>query len=307
MSKETTYSIIIPVYNSEKIVSETVKKTIEVLNNINYEIILINDGSSDNSWGVISNLASKKNNIIAIDLLKNYGQHTALFCGINHAKGDFLVTMDDDLQNPPVEIFKLIEKIEEGYDLVFGKFTSKKHKTYRKIGTKIINYLNSKIFNKPDNITLSNFRIFSKEVADRVKTHNTFYPYIPGLLLMFSNSIGNVETAHHKREIGESNYSLWKILKLTARLLFNYSSYPLKTLTFTGILISLISFALGMFFVVRGYFYEVKVPGWTSLAVLLSFFNGFLILLIGVIGEYLSRILNQISFQKAYQIREITD
>lgn len=303
------YSVIIPVYNSEKIVANTVEKTLKAFEefDLRCEILLVNDSSKDNSWQVIEGLARKHREVRSFNLLKNYGQHTAVFCGIKRAKGDFLITMDDDLQNPPEEIIKLIHKIYEGYDLVFARFKTKKHSSYRKAGTKIINYLNAKIFNKPKDIVLTNFRIFTKDVAQRVGSYNTFYPYIPGLLLMFSSAIGNVETEHHSREIGKSNYSMIKILQLVSRLLFNYSSYPLKILTGLGFFIALISFLAGSYFLLKGLFFGSAVQGWTTLVVLLSFFNGFLIIMLGMLGEYVSRIINQLSVQNAYQIKEIVE
>ena len=307
MNNQKLYSIIIPVYNSARIIEKTVNLCIEemIKNNLKFEILLINDGSTDGSWEIIQKLAKENEEVNSVDLLKNYGQHTAVFCGIQRANGDYLITLDDDLQNPPEEIMKLIYKIQEGYDLIFAKFKSKKHSSYRKLGTKLINYLNTKIFNKPKDVVLTNFRIFNKDVAVRVSSYNTFYPYIPGLLLMFASVIGNVETDHHARKIGSSNYSMMKILKLVSRLLFNYSSYPLKILTGVGFVIALFSFLGGIYFILKGIFVGSSVPGWTTTIVLLSFFNGFLIIMLGILGEYVSRILNQLSVQKAYQIRDI--
>lgn len=306
---EKLYSIIIPVFNSEEIIETTVKRTLSAFINfkLELEILLINDGSNDNSWKIIKKIAEINPQVKSINLLKNYGQHTAVLCGIQKASGDFLVTIDDDLQNPPEEIIKLINKINEGYDLVFAEFTSKKHSEYRKLGAKFVNYLNTKIFNKPNNIKLSNFRIFTKEVAERLGNYNTFYPYIPGLLLMFSSKIANTETEHKAREIGKSNYSLIRILKLISRLLFNYSSYPLKVLTSIGFIIALISFLLGGYFVLKSLIIESNVPGWTTIIVLISFFNGFLIVMLGILGEYVTRILKELSVNKSYQIREIVN
>ena len=272
---------------------------------MNFEIILINDGSKDNSWRTIKKLTQKYPEIISINLLKNYGQHTAIYCGIEQSKGNYLVTLDDDLQNPPKEIIKLINKITDGYDVVFGTFPEKKHSFLRKIGTLLINYLNKKIFNKPKSIKLTNFRIFTREVAERIKNYNTLYPYIPGLLLMFSSSIANVETLHEERKIGKSNYTIIKIIKLVSRLLFNYSSYPLKVLSSLGIIISILSFSSGIAFIVNKIYFKNIVPGWTTIVVIISFFNGFLIFMLGILGEYVSRILNQVSFKKSYQINEI--
>lgn len=305
--KDIDYSVIIPVYNSEEIVKETVERTIQFFNDQNHshEIILVNDGSKDKSWEKIKSIAEGNSQVIAINLLKNYGQHSAILCGIHHSKGNYLITLDDDLQNPPEEIIKLIQKINEGYDLVFAKFREKKHSSFRKKGSKLVNYFNRKIFNKPKDIVLTNFRIFTRNVANRVLSYKTFYPYIPGLLLMFSSSIANVETEHQARKVGSSNYSMFKILKLVARLLFNYSSFPLKVMTYIGVSVSLVSFLIGIYFILKKLIDGVAVEGWTTLIVLLSFFNGFLIIMVGIMGEYLARVLNQVSSTRAYETKEL--
>lgn len=300
------YSVVIPVFNSEKLVGETVRQTVAFFekNNLRFEILLVNDGSPDNSWAVISEVASATPGVVAINLLKNYGQHTAVYCGIRQAKGDFIITMDDDLQNPPEEILKLIEKIHEGYDLVFARFEQKQHAGYRKLGTRLIGYLNKKVFFKPDNITLSNFRIFSKELALRMSEYKTNFPYIPGLLLMHAHRMANTTTRHAPRPIGKSNYSLTRILQLVARLLFNYSSWPMKALTYVGLVVAGASFLMGIFFLIKGILYGSAVEGWTTLVVMLSFFNGFVILMLGVMGEYLARLMNQVAVEEPYHVLE---
>ncbi len=303
------YSVIIPVYKSEKFVAETVRQTLDAFQQfeLNCEIVLVNDGSPDNSWQAISDLAEQYEQVVAINLLKNYGQHTAVFCGMKYATGDYLITIDDDLQNPPLEIIKLIHKIQEGYDLVFAKFYQKKHSLYRRLGSKVIGYLNKKVFHKPDDITLTNFRIFSRAVAERTLQHRTYYPYIQGLLLMYASKVTNTMTEHHPRIEGTSNYSLLNIAKLTARLLFNYSSYPLQFLTFLGFGIALLSFGIGTFYLVKALLFGSMVQGWTTLAVLLSFFNGFIIIMLGVLGEYVTRMMSQMSSESAYHVKEVVD
>jgi len=301
-------SIIIPVYNSENIIALTLEKTIAELDNldVDYEILLINDGSSDDSWSVIDNLTNKYTCVIAVDLLKNYGQHSAILCGISLAKGDYLITMDDDGQNPPSEIGKLYNKIIEGYDVVFAQFIKKQHAHYRKFGTKVVNLLNEKIFKKPGDIDLTNFRIFTKEVADRVVIHKTFSPYIPGLLLMYSSKIANVKTIHDKRIDGSTNYSILKIMQLVGRILFNYSTYPLNFVVGAGFTVSLISFLLGISYIAQFFFTGVSVPGWTTVVVLLSFISSFIMLILGVLGQYVVRLLQQSSHSTAFQIRTIS-
>jgi len=300
-------SIVIPVYKSQNIVSKTVKKIIEVQRDqsYDYEIVLVNDGSPDNSWKVINTLSQEYEHITAINLLKNYGQHSAVLCGFKYCEGDYIVTMDDDLQNPPSEIQKLVDKIEEGFDLVFANFEDKKHASYRRIGSKIIGYINFKIFDKPADIVLTNFRIVRRDVIERVLKHRTIYPYIPGLLLKYSNNIANTETKHLERPSGESNYNLIKIAKLVARLLFAYSSYPLKLLTQIGFAISLFSFCAGLYFMFNKVVSGVTVPGWTTVVVLLSFLNGFVIIMLGVLGEFVVRIVQQMSNEPTFIVETV--
>jgi glycosyltransferase involved in cell wall biosynthesis len=304
---EATYSVIIPVYRSEQIIEKTIQRIVEVSEKegFNLELVLVNDGSPDNSWSIIENAAKKDARLKAINLLKNYGQHTAVYCGIKESKGDFIITMDDDLQNPPEELHHLISKINEGYDLVFAEFNQKMHAGFRKLGTRIIAYLNNKIFGKPKELKLTNFRIFTRATANRLIAYRTNYPYIPGLLLMSASKMANVRTEHHKREVGSSNYTLMRILTLVARLLFNYSSYPLKIVSGAGIIISLLSFFAGVFFIAKSVILGVEVQGWTTIVALLSFLCGFILIMLGIMGEYLARIMNQLASSEPYQIREI--
>ena len=304
------YSIVIPVYKSEEIVSETINQLINVINKnqLKAEIILVNDGSPDNSWEVIKGLAKEYEIVRSINLVKNFGQHNAVLCGFEYAKGDFIITMDDDLQNPPSEIIPLIKKVKEDtFDLVFGKFKNKKHASHRKLGSKIISYLNYKVFDKPKEITLTNFRIIRKDVIERLLTYKTSYPYIPGMLLMFASKIGNVEVEHHERTLGKSNYNFRRIASLVSRLLINYSSYPLRLLSSIGLIISSVSFLIGLVYLLRGLLVGTNVEGWTTLVVLTAFLGGFIIALLGVIGEYLSRILDQLSSNKSYFVKEVIE
>lgn len=306
--RKMIYSIVIPVYNSEKIVKKTVEQILAVADqyNYNFEIMLVNDSSPDDSWGVISKLAQKHENVRSINLLKNYGQHTAILAGFNYAQGDYIITIDDDLQNPPNEIVSLIRKVKEGdFDLVFGKFIQKKHPLYRRLGSKAIGYLNKKIFNKPEHIRLSNFRIIRRDLIDRVLHHRTNYPYIPGLLLMYAAKISNIDVLHIDRSEGKSNYTISKIISLVSRLLINYSSYPLRLISSIGLAVSLLSFVMGFYYLIIGLFHGSSVPGWTTLIVLISFLSGFIIALLGLIGEYLSRILDHLSNRPSFIVKEV--
>ena len=305
--KEIIYSVVIPVYNSEAIVEETIDRTTNFFDqhDLRYELILINDGSWDDSWKIISEKARRLPHVTAINLLKNYGQHNANMCGFKHTRGDFVITMDDDLQNPPEEIEKMIRKINEGYDLVIGRFKQIQHAGYRRIGSKLIGLVNRKIFQTPEGIVLTNFRIMRRHVVDRVCDYKTSYPYVPGLVLWFSQDIVNILVEHHPRRAGKSNYSLMTILKLVSTILFNYSSFPLKSVAFGGIIVSILSMLLGVGYIVSNLVAGTNVQGWTTIVVLLSFFNGISLLVISMIGEYLVRLLNQSSSSESFHIKEV--
>lgn len=300
------YSVIIPVFNSAPIIGTTVDRVIDffVGRGWEYELILVNDGSSDGSWNVVREKAADNPRIKAFNLLHNYGQHTAVFCGLQHASGVYAITLDDDLQNPPEEIAHLVAKAQEGHDLVFGRFRQKQHAGYRRLGTRLINSMNRHIFNKPDDLVLTNFRIIRRDVVDRMCAYKTNYPYIPGLALLFATNPANTWVEHHSRPIGKSNYNLLRILELVMRIVFNYSSLPLRLVNMAGMLVAGASFFLGVLYLARALIVGTSVPGWATLVVLLSFLNGLILLMLGMLGEYLVRLLNQISSPQVYYVKE---
>jgi glycosyltransferase involved in cell wall biosynthesis len=301
------YSVVIPVFNSEKLISITVGRIRDqfLLLSIPFEIILINDGSGDDSWGVISSLAKEFPEVIAINLLKNYGQHNANLCGFRESRGSYVITMDDDLQNPPEEISKFILAAKNGYDLVIGKFQKKQHPLHRQFGSKFVGWLNRKIFNISEQLTLSNFRIIRRDVVDRICQDRGVDPYIPGLLLKYSSNRANILITHLPRSIGKSNYSIPKLIRLVASILFVHSSYPLRLSIALGFILAGSSFLMGLYFLLQALFSGNIIPGWASLAVMISFFNGFLVLTLSIIGEYVMRILREVRHSSSYQIKEV--
>lgn len=305
--RSSLYSVIIPVYNSARIVAITVSQVREffLARGLRFEVVLVNDGSPDESWDVISGLARQYPEIVAVDLLKNYGQHHANLCGFREAKGDYIITMDDDLQNLPEDIAKLIETAQRGYDLVLGRFEIKQHSLVRRLGSRFVGWLNRKVFEVKGDLVLSNFRIVRRDVVDRVCQDRSFAPYVPGLVLKYSARRCNVLVKHLPRAEGRSNYTWRKILRLVATILFNHSSIPLRYGAAFGFVVAGGSFLLSLYFLLEAMVSGTKAPGWASLVVLLSFFNGVLILLLSLIGEYLIRILREIGTQRSYEVREV--
>ncbi|QZY28497.1 glycosyltransferase family 2 protein [Nocardioides coralli] len=299
-----TYSIVIPVYNSAGIVGETVDRVVSVFREagLRFEVILVNDGSPDDSWSVISERAAQHPEVVALDLMRNYGQHYANMAGLTEASGDYVITMDDDLQNPPDQALVLIDAAMAGHDVVFGKFDQKKAAGFRRIGSKLIGMINRRIFGQPADLVVSNFRILRRDVVDRIVASRTAYPYITGQALMYSGARANALVRHEPRPVGKSNYNLVRILRLVVTILFSYSSWPLRAAAVLGFTISGLSFLLGGFLVVRGLATDSVVPGWTSLMVLLSLFAGFIIALLSMIGEYVVRTLNTVSTDEWFHV-----
>jgi glycosyltransferase involved in cell wall biosynthesis len=306
---ETTplYSLVIPVFNSDPIVGDTVDRVVEVFTQagLRFELVLVNDGSSDDSWQVISSRARDTPHVLAINLLKNYGQHHANLAGFRATRGDWVITLDDDLQNPPEETLKLIEAAHSGgHDVVFGEFETKQAAGYRRLGSKMIGLINRRIFGQPPGLAVSNFRILRRDVVDRICNDNNAFPYITGQALLYSNEPGNVLVRHDARTVGSSNYSLLRIVRLVLTILFSYSLFPLRLAAGLGFAVAGLAILLGGGFFLRGILTDSRVPGWTSLVVLLAVFNGFLIALVSMLGEYLVRILNAVTVPRSYHVVE---
>jgi len=299
------YSVVIPVYNSEQIVGTTVDRVVETFTaaGLDHEIVLVNDGSSDDSWEVIAEKARTLPQVVALDLLRNYGQHQANLAGLREATGDWVITMDDDLQNPPDQALLLIDAALAGHDVVFGEFESKQHAGHRRLGSRLVSAINRRVFHQPEDLVVSNYRILHRDVVDRICASRTAHPYITGQALLYSRRPGNVTVRHEPRAVGKSNYNLIRILRLVLTILFSYSSYPLRLLALIGFGIAGISFLLGVFYFLRGVFGGTQVQGWTTTVVLLSIFNGFTIALLSMLGEYVVRTLNAVSAQDTYHVQ----
>jgi glycosyltransferase involved in cell wall biosynthesis len=292
-----TYSVVIPVFNSESIIATTVERTVAVFRDagLRLEMVLVNDGSHDRSWEVVSEVARTTPGVIAVNLLKNYGQHHANVVGLRESTGDFVITMDDDLQNPPDQALLLIERAMEGHDVVFGRFETKQAAGYRRLGSHLISLINRRVFGQPADLAVSNFRILRRDVVARIVTSRTAHPYITGQALMYSSQRANVDVRHDPRPVGTSNYGLVRIIRLVMTILFSYSSFPLRLGALLGFVLAGLSFLFGLYLVVSRLVTDTRVPGWTSLMVLLALFNGFSIALLSMVGEYVVRTLNTVS------------
>lgn len=301
-------SIVIPVFNSQEIVGETIDEAIKFGNNLKYafEIIAVNDGSTDQSWSVLVDKSKKYGKKLKIvNLLRNFGQHSAVLCGLSLSLGQWVVTLDDDMQIHPNEISKLLEKAVGNVDLIVGQYKTKYHGSIRYFGSKIVQKLNEKIFGKPPNFILTSFRLLRRDVVNRILHRNTPFPYINGLVLLASSQRINVTVKHHPRRAGKSGYTAKKITSLLIRILFTYSSYPLRTVLCISLCTCLASFMVGVYFVSRKLMGDTQVAGWTTLVALLAFLNSFIVILLAMIGEYVLNIFRQVTKEPAFQIAEV--
>ena len=300
-----TWSVVIPVYNSAPLVGQTVDGVLAVLaeHGLRHQVVLVNDGSTDTSWEVISEKARSHDDVIAVDLLRNYGQHHANLAGLRETTGDFVITMDDDGQNPPDQVPLLVGAAMQGHDVVFGAFERKQAAGYRRLGTRLIGLVNRRVFGQPDDLVVSNFRVLRRDVVDRICSSRTAHPYLTGQALLYSGNRANVSVRHEPRAVGASTYSFARILALVLTILFSYSSWPLRTLALIGFGVAALSFVLGGVYLVLGLLTETRVEGWTTLVVLLAVFNGFTIGLLSMLGEYVVRTLNAVSAQDTYHVR----
>lgn len=309
MQREIELSVVIPCYNSEQSLEElTSRLNISLASlNISYEIIYVNDCSRDNTMKVLKELTESFQSIIAIDLMYNVGQFKALICGLEHSNGNFIITMDDDLQHPPEEIGEIYSYLKKNpqLDAVFGKPRKKQHSTFRNFGSLIIRKLNDRVFNKPKNLSMSSFRCLTRNLVNTLVGHKTMFPVMGPLILKSTARIENIEVEHNERKYGKSNYNLMKLLKTTFDNIINFSSLPLKYISVLGVSVSILSIIIALVYYIKYLFGYIQLPGWTTIVLLLNFYGGLTLLSIGIIGEYLIRILQEVNGYPRYKIREM--
>ena len=302
-------SIVIPVYNSEDILDELINQiTSEIRKKINlfedYEIILVNDKSADSSWKKIKEIANNQKNVIGINLSKNFGQHNALMAGIKNSRGDFLITMDDDLQHPPNYIMEIINKLNQGFDVCYTKYENNKYSFFKKLGSAINDKVANIVLDKPKNIYLSSYRGIKRNIINELKKFDGPYVYLDGIILNVTSNIGSINIKHNKRLKGNSGYSFKKLFSLWLKVFTNSSIFPLRMASVTGFIITIVS----LFFAVLLIIFKIKNPeipqGWTSVATFIFFFSGVQLLALGIIGEYIGRIFINLNQKPQYIIRE---
>ncbi|MGX8703356.1 MAG: glycosyltransferase family 2 protein [bacterium] len=304
--KPTLVSVIIPCYNSEATIEKVVTMVMEEFDKhegYTCNFYLVNDYSRDDTFGAIRRLGEKYPSVHGINLMRNFGQHNALMAGLNFADGDFILGMDDDMQTHPSQVFRLLDKISEGYDLVYGQYAAKKNGFVKNLTSKFNEITSRVLLGRPKDIVSSNFWVITRAVRDEVIRYKNFNPYVDGLFYRTTTNIANVMVEHHKREVGTSNYTLAKLARLWVSY-FNYTVLPLRISFIFGLVFSFAGLVTAIITIVRKLLSPDMTVGWASTMCCLLIFSGLIMLMLGVMGEYIGKVILSINDTPQYIIRE---
>jgi len=300
-------SVVIPVYNSAGTLDQLTGRLIESLSELtdDFEILLVNDGSRDQSWEKIESLSKNNQKITGINLMRNYGQHNALLCGIRESSKDYIITMDDDLQHPPEEMHKLVQEIEKGFDVVYGIPHKLVHSRWRNFFSRATKNLLARFLGITRIKHMSAFRIIRSEIRSAFEKFDSPNVIVDALLTWGTENFGTVEVNERPRSEGRSNYSFFNLVKITMVVLTGFSTIPLRISSITGFALTIFGIGVLIYVLVRT-FLEGSIPGFPFLASIISIFSGAQLFSLGIIGEYLARIFNRSMNHPAYVIEQKT-
>ncbi len=304
-------SFVIPCYRSQATlpdVVEEIQETMDKVKKYDYEIILVNDCSPDQTFDTIKRLCEEKEHITGIDLARNFGQHSALMAGFHYVKGDIVICLDDDGQTPANEAGKLLEKLEEGADVVYAKYQHKHHSGFRNWGSHVNELMTRVMLGKPKELYLSSYFAARRFVVEEMIRYEYAYPYVIGLVLRTTRNIVNVEVEHRDRQAGTSGYTMGKLLSLWFNGFTAFSVKPLRIATVTGAGCAFVGFLYGIYTIIKKLFLNPPglVTGFSALMSVLVFMGGMLMLMMGLVGEYMGRMYISMNNSPQFVIREMT-
>jgi undecaprenyl-phosphate 4-deoxy-4-formamido-L-arabinose transferase len=304
----STLSVVIPVFNSESIMPTLMDRLegVLTLHASRYEVILVNDGSRDRSWNVVCELAQERDWIHGINLMRNYGQHNAVLCGIRAAKYETVITMDDDLQHPPEEIPKLLKEMTNGFDVVYGIPSKLPHSLWRNLLSRFTKRAMARAMGLKSIQDISAFRAFKTELRNAFASYQSPHLLLDVLLSWGTTRFGAVEVDHRPRLSGDSNYSFLKLCNQAMLMLTGFSTTPLRVASLVGFGFTLFGISV-LFYVVGRYVAEGSIPGFPFLASIISLFSGAQLFALGIIGEYLARMFNRTVERPTYVIGTSTE
>jgi glycosyltransferase involved in cell wall biosynthesis len=300
-----TLSLVIPVYRG----ADTVPRLVESLErelaaSFRLEFVLVNDGSPDHSGQVCRQLAAVRPHLRFVDLARNFGEHNAVMAGLNHCSGDAAVILDDDFQNPPSEVVKLVAALQAGHDVVWSRYERKQHHWLRNLGSRFNDRMATWMLGKPADLYLSSFKALSRFTIDEVIRYRGPYPYLDGLILRVTRNYTTVLCEHNARETGKSGYTLRKLVALWLNMFTTFSVLPLRIASLLGVCVACLGGVLAVVFVWERIWYPDTERGWASLMVMALFLGGIQLMVLGMIGEYLGRLYLQDSGRPQFVVRD---
>jgi undecaprenyl-phosphate 4-deoxy-4-formamido-L-arabinose transferase len=307
VSPEPYLSVIIPVYNEEENLRELAERLMGTLTTMGrtFEVILVDDGSTDRSWEILTELHDKyPQNLRALQFNRNFGQHAAIFAGFQAARGQVMITLDADLQNPPEEIPRLVAKLEEGYDTVGGWRENRRDSWFRKLPSHLVNLVMSKVTGTRLRDYGCMLRAYRREVIDSINLCHESSSFIPALANLYSHRVAEIPVGHAERERGQSKYGVIKLLRLNFDLMTGFSNFPIHVVGFTGVAIAFLGLLFGAFLLLRRLLVGPEVEGIFTLFAILFIFVGLNTLGLALIGEYVGRIYREVRCRPRYIIRQ---
>lgn len=301
---EVEYSVVVPVYNSATSLVELTGQLREFFENVaraSFEIILVDDSSPDpETWRTMSRLHDEDERIKAIQLMRNFGQQAATLCGFGQARGQWIVTMDDDLQHMPTELEKLVAARE--HDVVMAQFEGRKHGPLKTFYSKVKQWFDYRVLGKPRDLHLSSFRLLKREIVENILRIETVHPFIGSMIFMVTSDVKGVPVRHQERVHGTSGYSFTRMLRLFLNLLINNSTFLLNVVGVLGLVMAVFSVGVAVVVVAKKMIYDTPIMGWTSLMAMISFLGGMSLAAISIIGQYLIRIIHEVQGRPAYTV-----
>jgi len=303
----TRLSIVIPVYNAEKTIESLCNTLINLYGKrFTFEIVLVNDNSQDSTHLICRRLhETHRGSISYIRLARNFGEHSAVMAGLNHATGDLCVIMDDDFQNPPEEVGRLVDEIEKGFDVVYTHYYAKRDSFFRNLGSRFNDKMANIILQKPANLYLSSFKIMNRFLVNEIIKYTGPDPYIDAIILRSTANIGRVEVRHEKRKHGNSGYTLGKLISLWGNMVVSYSLIPLRILGVIGLAMTIVGCYVGISTYISYLLPQLQDPSeYETLTAITTFFRGFQFLAVSVVGEYVGRIYLSLNSDPQFVVRE---
>ncbi len=301
------YSFVIPCYKSKDTIVSVIEEISVAMNEKkenSFEVICVNDFPFDETFDLLKELVKQYSFLKVVNLSKNFGQHAALLAGYNEALGELVVSMDDDGQTPASEVFKLIEKLNEGYDVVFARYESKKHSAFRNFGSRVNDWMAEALIGKPKGLYISSYFVAKKYIIKEMVKYKYSFPYVSGLVLRTTAFISNADVDHRERTVGDSNYSFRKLISLWLNGFTAFSVKPLRISVILGIITALFGFLLTLYSLINFILNPLVPTGWTSTVAVVSIIGGVILMVLGMIGEYVGRIYLAINDTPQFVVKE---